>query len=827
VLAGSLLAVAVHEISANYESTRATAQFEAYLTERSAALEEETLAIFDALRSLKALFDASEQVTREEFSTFVQGTLSRNPAIRAMEWIPRVPGDDRQAHEARGCAAGLAEYHITNRLGRGRIGPVPQRAEYFPVFFVEPYAGNERALGFDLGSDPVRRAALDRAMATGQLALTDPIVLVQGESSSKGLLAFLPIHAKHVSANHATPADVEGFVATVFHIADLIGRARLDDQPAPLRFELISVDALGERQVLHASPGPQRDIASAARTVAKPIQMGGGEWRLVGSPTEAFLSQRLTPYPVAMAAGVFALMAALGSLVFFLAKRTRELATGRQDRMIRTLLGNVVEGVVVADREGKILLVNAAAERMVRMTADSARPGGISAIQHTYLPDMKTPYPEDQLPLARAIRGETATAEVLFVRHPGASSGLWLSANAVPLMDEQGQRIGGVVTLRDISERVKSDELVRRLSSAVEQTADAVLITDRDGEIVYVNHAFESTTGYTSEEVLGKTPRILKSGAHDPDYYQKLWATVLEGEVFRATAVNRKKSGELYYADQTITPMKDPGGRVTHFVSVIKDMTERRRIEEQAVEMRLAAQVQQKLYPEVPPEVPGLDIAGAVFAAEATCGDYFDFIRMENDRIAVVIGDVSGHGLGPALIMSETRAFLRAFAQVEQDAAEILGKVNNVLFDDLRGGFFVTLLLAVFDLSSKRLVHASAGHTPGYILTSRGEVKHVLEGTCLPLGVDPKAVYELAGDVELEPGDLLVLITDGVTESRSPQGDFFGDDGALAAVKAFRHGRAHEIVEQVNGAVFDFRAGQRQLDDITIVVCKLDALPTT
>jgi PAS domain S-box-containing protein len=637
VLAGFLLAVAVYGVSARYERKRAAAQFEAYLAERASALEAETLAIFDALHSLEAFFDASEEVTREEFSTFVKGTLSRNSAIRAMEWIPRVPGNDRQAHEARGRAVGLAGYYITSRLGGGRIGPASQRAEYFPVFFVEPCAGNERALGFDIGSDPVRRAALDRAMATGRLALTAPVVLVQEKSSSKGLIAFLPIHARHVSANHATPADVEGFVATVFRSADLIRQARLDDQPAPLRFELVSVDALGERQVLHVSPGPPRDIASTARTVAKRIRLDGAEWRLVGSPTEAFLSQRLTPYPVAMAAGVFALMAALGSLVFFLAKRTRELATGRQYRMIRTLLGNVVEGVVVADRDGKILLVNAAAERMVRMTADSARPGGWSAAHGCYLPDMETPYPEERLPLARAIRGETATGEVMFVRHPGASSGLWLSANAVPLMDEQGHRIGGVVTLRDISERVKSDELVRRLSSAVEQTADSVLITDRDGEIVYVNHAFESTTGYASEEVLGKTPRILKSGAHDPDYYQKLWATVLGGEVFRATAVNRKKSGELYYADQTITPMKDQGGRVTHFVSVIKDMTERRRIEEQAVEMRLAAKVQQELYPKVPPEVPGLDIAGAVFAAEATCGDYFDFICMENGRIAVVI----------------------------------------------------------------------------------------------------------------------------------------------------------------------------------------------
>ncbi|MHC4731334.1 MAG: PP2C family protein-serine/threonine phosphatase [Planctomycetota bacterium] len=461
------------------------------------------------------------------------------------------------------------------------------------------------------------------------------------------------------------------------------------------------------------------------------------------------------------------------------------------------------------------------------MSADAARPGHWSAAYGCYLPDMETPYPEEQLPLARAIRGETVTEERIFVRHSGAPSGLWLSTNGVPLLDEKGERLGGVITLRDITARVKSEELVHRLSSAVEQTADAVLITGRDGEILYVNPAFEATTGYAREEVLGNTPRILKSGEHDLEHYQKLWATILGGEVFRATIINRKKSGELYYAEQSITPMKDQGGRVTHFVSVSKDMTERRRIHEQEIEMRLAAVVQQQLYPEVPLEVPGLDIAGAVFSAEATCGDYFDFIRMENDRIAVAIGDVSGHGLGPALVMAQTRAYLRAFAQAEQNVAEILGKVNKALFSDLRSGFFVTLLLAVIDVSAKRLVYASAGHTEGYILNPLGEVKHVLAGTGIPLGVETGSVYELAGDIVLEPGDLAVFITDGVTESRSPQGEFFGDEGVLAAVRASRHGQAHQIVGQVHDAICDFRAGRRQLDDITIVVCKLDARPTT
>ncbi|MHC4819012.1 MAG: CHASE domain-containing protein, partial [Planctomycetota bacterium] len=216
VLTGFVLAVVTHEVLARMERQRAAARFDEYLTERSFALEMEALAVLEALHSLQALYDASDDVTRVEFSTFVTGALARHPSIHAMEWIPRVLGDDREAHEAQGRAAGLAEYVITDCLDRAHMEPAPERAEYFPVFFVEPYAGNERALGFDLGSDTVRRAALDRATATGQVTLTDPIVLVQEKETSKGFLALLPVYAKDRSAG------VKGFVVAVFRIADVI-----------------------------------------------------------------------------------------------------------------------------------------------------------------------------------------------------------------------------------------------------------------------------------------------------------------------------------------------------------------------------------------------------------------------------------------------------------------------------------------------------------------------------------------------------------------------------------------------------------------------------
>ena len=133
-------------------------------------------------------------------------------------------------------------------------------------------------------------------------------------------------------------------------------------------------------------------------------------------------------------------------------------------------------------------------------------------------------------------------------------------------------------------QRHNAESLLRRLSSAVEQAADTVLITNRQGVIEYVNPAFETLTGYARDEVLGKTPRILKSGEQDPETYHELWHSLLSGKVFRGILVNRKKSGELYYVEESICPVRNSEGQITHFIANGRDLTERLRLESQLVQ---------------------------------------------------------------------------------------------------------------------------------------------------------------------------------------------------------------------------------------------------
>jgi PAS domain S-box-containing protein len=144
-----------------------------------------------------------------------------------------------------------------------------------------------------------------------------------------------------------------------------------------------------------------------------------------------------------------------------------------------------------------------------------------------------------------------------------------------------GVAVGRVWTFHDISARRRTEDRIIKLSRVVEQTADSVLITDAKGNIEYINPAFTVLTGYEPADVLGGNPRLLKSGRHDLAFYQEMWDTILAGQIFHAVLVNRKKNGELYHADTTITPIKDAVGTITHFVSTEQDITSHRELEAQ------------------------------------------------------------------------------------------------------------------------------------------------------------------------------------------------------------------------------------------------------
>jgi PAS domain S-box-containing protein len=404
---------------------------------------------------------------------------------------------------------------------------------------------------------------------------------------------------------------------------------------------------------------------------------------------------------------------------------------------------------------------------------------------------------------------------------------LWARVTTSPIVSGDGGFEGALAMVSDMteqkrteSERRRSQETISLLSRAVEQTADSVVITDRHGTIEYVNPAFEVITGYGREEVVGKTPSVLKSDLQDRAFYSLLWDHILRGEDFCGTLVDRKKSGELYWAEQTISPIKDSAGVISHFVSVCKDITALRKEQEREVQLQMARNVQQRFYTGATVCAAGFDIASAIYPAEEACGDYLDSFSMPDGRICIGIGDVSGHGLDSALVMALTRAYVRSFAQVETDLAKILSRVNQMLIADLEDARFVTMLLVCLDGTKGCLSYANAGHVAGILMNSSGKIDHAIESSGPPLGLFPDSSF-VTSTVPLTSQDLIILMTDGTTEMTTPGDAEFGTDGVIEYVCAHLQDSANELVHGIYRAARSFAGDNSQEDDATGVIVRV------
>lgn len=360
-----------------------------------------------------------------------------------------------------------------------------------------------------------------------------------------------------------------------------------------------------------------------------------------------------------------------------------------------------------------------------------------------------------------------------------------------------------------------------------ETAPDAVVLMDSESVIHFANPAVRDVFGYSPEEVIGKNLATLQP---DPlrDSHQTGMERYLKTGVrnlnWRAVeTIGRRKDGVEIPIEVSFSEMSLNGER--RFVGFIRDITVRKRSErelrESQEQFRVAREIQQRLFPKAPPNIPGFDIAGATYPAEATGGDYFDYLPMLNDRWGIIVADVTGHGVGPALLMAETRAYLRVLAGRREDVGEILTRANSVLAEDVGSERFVTLFLARLDPRERTLVYASAGHPPAYVLDATGKVKHTLARTGIPLGPHPDTKYLPAPELKLEAGDLVLALTDGIEEATATDDTLFGRDRVFEVIRAHQTEPAQQIVQALYAASRQFSQDTPQTDDITAIIIKV------
>jgi sigma-B regulation protein RsbU (phosphoserine phosphatase) len=397
----------------------------------------------------------------------------------------------------------------------------------------------------------------------------------------------------------------------------------------------------------------------------------------------------------------------------------------------------------------------------------------------------------------------------------------WVSDETSVVTDEAGRRIYNQGVLVDVtaSKRVRQalEASEFKFRRTIEGAAEGYLLMDGGLVIREVNDAYCRMLGYEREELVGRRPhdfatldyqRFLESGTER-----------LRGQAvrrFEGTMVHR--NGHEVPVLVNANTLLDADGGFLGNVAFVADLTEQKKA------LNLAAEVQKGLLPRKAPRIPGLDVAGRSVPSELTGGDYFDYFEpVDPDRpvLSVAVGDISGHGVDAALLMTTARGFLRMRAGQPGSPDQIVTEMNRHLAEDLYGsGRFMTLFYLRLDAAAGKAVWVRAGHDPALIYCPVHDTFTELGTDAgLPLGVERERSYhEERGDVL--PGQIVAIGTDGIWEARNADGRMFGKERFKAVLRGRANGSAKDIVDAVFDAVREYSGGAKLEDDVTLVVIK-------
>ena len=411
-------------------------------------------------------------------------------------------------------------------------------------------------------------------------------------------------------------------------------------------------------------------------------------------------------------------------------------------------------------------------------------------------------------------------------------------STGLPIINADGKLLKWRGVDRDITARMHfQDALVeseKRTRLIIESSLSAIVIMDSYGIINDWNHQAEKMFGWSKDEAIGQRLEKLiippsQRAAHRQglEHFLRTGKGPLLNQLIEQTAIRR--DGTEFPVELSFSPLKS--GNTYIFSGFIHDISNRKAAEQQIrqaqiklaiaqSEIKIAQRIQASLSPSAPIKSKHFEVTGYCLPADQVGGDYFDYFYRNQDHLDMIIADVSGHSIGPALFMVETRSAIRTQASGSATPAETLKVLNNFLFEDLdRSDYFITLFYLQYNITNHQLSFANAGHPPPLLLSPFQTECRQLDADGLILGVNKKVIFEQK-TTTLSPGDLILLYTDGLTEAENPHGEFFGLDRVSDILVQHAQHPPQTIIEVLLEQLKQFCRSESFNDDITLMIFK-------
>ena len=326
---------------------------------------------------------------------------------------------------------------------------------------------------------------------------------------------------------------------------------------------------------------------------------------------------------------------------------------------------------------------------------------------------------------------------------------------------------------------------------------------------------------------LNKTPLLIFEPQKDSRFRGVVWnenikslvcvPLLIKSELTGILTVFNKRGGEVF-TDEDVRLLAILASQSAQVVENARLHEEEHNFIRLQEELRLAADIQSSLLPKTHPEIEGYDIKGYSLPAHSIGGDYFDFIRRDDQHLAICLGDVVGKGITAAMVMSNMQATIRGQARPDSSPAACLTLANTLLYHSTSANKFATLFYGQLHVHSHEFYYANAGHNRPMLFPSTGEVVE-LQTAGLPLSVIEHETFQ-EDHIAIQRGDVLVIFSDGITEAMTRDDHEFGEERLRNAIQKHIQDSAQDIIQAIIAAINDFVGDAKQTDDMTLVVLK-------